>query len=269
MRCAVREAVSDQIAAGIDIISDGQVRGDMIRVFTSHLPGIRDQRVIGKVMVPPAPVTLADTRFALRKTSHVKGILTGPTTLAHGLHLDTPSYRNRGELALDLAHALVPEARALEEAGVTLIQIDEPIFSTGSADLPTGTEGLAIITAGLRVPVCLHVCGDLSAVIDDLLAMPVNILDMECARSPENADLLSRRDVAGRVFGFGCVDSTSLDVEPVAVIRERIERGLTIFRPDQLLIDPDCGLRMHTRDTAFRKLSNMVRAVQDVRAELL
>jgi 5-methyltetrahydropteroyltriglutamate--homocysteine methyltransferase len=268
MRYAVQEAVSDQIAAGIDIISDGQVRGDMIRVFTSRLPGIRDQRVIGKVMVPPAPVTLSDTRYALRKKPHVKGILTGPTTLAHGLRIDTPAYRNRGDLAVDLAHALAPEAKALEEAGVTLIQLDEPIFSTGSADLQSGKEALALITARLRTPVCLHVCGDLSSVIDELFGMPVDVLDLEFAKSPENLDLLSRRDLAGRMVGFGCVDSSSPEIEPVATIRDRISRGLGVLRPDQLLIDPDCGLRMHTRETAFRKLTNMVQATKEIRSEL-
>jgi 5-methyltetrahydropteroyltriglutamate--homocysteine methyltransferase len=268
MRYAVQEAVSDQIAAGIDIISDGQVRGDMIRVFTSRLPGIREQRVIGKVMVPPAPVTLTDTRYALRKKPRVKGILTGPTTLAHGLRIDTPAYRNRGELAVDLAHALAPEAKALEEAGVTLIQLDEPIFSTGSADLQTGNEALALITARLRIPVCLHVCGDLSAVIDELLRMPVDVLDFEFAKSPENLDLLSRRDLAGRMIGFGCVDSSSAEIEPVATIQDRIMHGLEVLRPDQLLIDPDCGLRMHTRETAFRKLAHMVLATKAIRSAL-
>jgi 5-methyltetrahydropteroyltriglutamate--homocysteine methyltransferase len=268
MRYAVQEAVSDQIAAGIDIISDGQVRGDMIRVFTSRLPGIREQRVIGKVMVPQAPITLADTRYALRKNPHVKGILTGPTTLAHGLRIDTPAYRNRGELAIDLAHALAPEAKALEEAGVTLIQLDEPIFSTGSADLQSGNEALALITSRLRIPVCLHVCGYLSAVMDELLTMPVDILDFEFAKSPENLDLLSRRDLAGRMIGFGCVDSSSPDIEPVETIRDRIMQGLSVFRPDQLLIDPDCGLRMHTRETAFRKLAHMVMATRQIRSEL-
>ena len=268
MRYAVQEAVSDQITAGIDIISDGQVRGDMIRVFTSRLPGIREQRVIGKVMVPQAPVTLADTRYALRKKPQVKGILTGPTTLAHGLRIDTPAYRNRGELAVDLAHALAPEAKALEEAGVTLIQLDEPIFSTGSADLQSGNEALTLITARLRIPVCLHVCGDLSAVIDELLGMPVDVLDFEFAKSPENLDLLSRRDLAGRMIGFGCVDSSSPEIEPVATIQDRIMQGLDVLRPDQLLIDPDCGLRMHTRETAFRKLAHMVLATKAIRSGL-
>jgi 5-methyltetrahydropteroyltriglutamate--homocysteine methyltransferase len=268
LKYAVRTAVSDQIAAGIDIISDGQVRGDMVNVFASRLPGIRGQSVINKVMASPVPITLADIRYALRKSPFVKGILTGPTTLSHGLHIDTPAYRNRRELALDLAHALLPEAIGLEEAGATLLQIDEPIFSTGIADLQSGRDALQVILSRVKVPVCLHVCGDLSAVMDELLQIPVQILDFEFAKNPANLDLISRKDLGGRMIGYGCVDSGDPGVDPVSVIRKRIMRGILVFGPEQLLIDPDCGLRMNSRETAFRKLQNMVSATREVRSEL-
>ena len=137
LHSAVETAVSDQIKAGIDIISDGQVRGDMIGAFTAKLPGIREQLVIGKVQPADGPITVADTKYAVSKSPKVKGIITGPSTLAHGLHISTPMYRNKEELALDLTEALIVEARSLEAAGVTLLQIDEPIFSTGIADLGT------------------------------------------------------------------------------------------------------------------------------------
>ncbi|MCU0630733.1 MAG: methionine synthase, partial [Methanoregulaceae archaeon] len=62
---AVKTAVEDQVTAGIDIISDGQVRGDMVHLFTNSLPGIKDQEVIGKVLPAETTITAADTRFAL------------------------------------------------------------------------------------------------------------------------------------------------------------------------------------------------------------
>jgi 5-methyltetrahydropteroyltriglutamate--homocysteine methyltransferase len=268
LKYAVRTAVSDQVAAGVDIISDGQVRGDMVNVFAGRLPGIRGQSVISKVMASPVAITLADTRYALRRSPFVKGILTGPTTLSHGLRIDTPVYRNRGELALDLAHALLPEAIALEEAGVTLLQIDEPIFSTGMADLQSGVEALQVILSRVKVPVCLHVCGDLSGVIDELIRIPVQVLDFEFAKNPSNLELVSRKDLGGRMIGYGCIDSSALSVDPVSVIRERIFLGITAFGEELMIIDPDCGLRMHTRETAFHKLQNMVFAAREVRSEL-
>jgi 5-methyltetrahydropteroyltriglutamate--homocysteine methyltransferase len=261
----VERAVTDQITAGIDIISDGQVRGDMISVFTSHMPGIRGQVVTGKVMPPDQPITLADTRYALTRHPEVKGILTGPSTIAHGLRIGTPMYRNREELILDLASALSVEARALDRAGVAILQIDEPIFSTGTADLETGRKAIEIVTTDLKTPVTLHVCGELIDVIDEILAIPVNMYDFEFSASQENLEVVSSKDLKGRLIGYGCVDTSEPMVESAAIIEKRIEKGLQVFEPDQMVIDPDCGMRMLSRDSAFNKLKHMVEASRAMR----
>jgi 5-methyltetrahydropteroyltriglutamate--homocysteine methyltransferase len=250
LRPALETAVGDQLAAGIDIISDGQVRGDMIGVFASHLPGIRNQDVIGKIQPAAGPITVGDTKYAISKAPKVKGIITGPTTLAHGLHISTPMYRNKEELVPDLAAALLAEARALEAAGITLLQIDEPILSTGIADLAIAKQAVEMFTAGLHIPVCMHVCGNLGNVLDEILKFNVNVLDFEFANNPANLDLLSRRDLAGKMIGYGCVDSTTDRIESTAEIRKRIEKGVEIFDPKIMLIDPDCGLRMRSREAA-------------------
>jgi 5-methyltetrahydropteroyltriglutamate--homocysteine methyltransferase len=268
LHAAVETAVTDQIKAGIDIISDGQVRGDMIQVFASKLPGIKGQEVTGKIQAASGPITVGDIKYALTRAPKVKGIITGPTTLAHGLHIDTPMYRNKEELALDLAVALIPEAKALEAVGITLLQIDEPMFSTGMADLETGKQAIGLITAALRIPTCMHICGNLGNVIDEILKFNVNVLDFEFANNPANLDLLSRRDLAGRMIGFGCVDSASDTVESVAEIRKRIEKGIEIFDPRIMLLDPDCGMRMRSHDVAYRKLKNLADAAKEVRLEL-
>jgi 5-methyltetrahydropteroyltriglutamate--homocysteine methyltransferase len=268
LRTAVETAVGDQIAAGIDIISDGQVRGDMIGAFASHLPGIRDQEVIGRIQPAAGPITVGDTKYAISKAPKVKGIITGPTTLAHGLHISTPMYRNKDELVPDLAAALLAEARALEASGVALLQIDEPILSTGIADLNVAKRAIDMLTSGLRTPVCLHVCGNLGNILDELLKYNVNVFDFEFANNPANLDLLSRRDLNGRMIGFGCVDSTTDRIESTAEIRKRIEKGVEIFDPKIMLIDPDCGLRMRTREAAYAKLKYMCDAAKEVRLAL-
>jgi len=268
LHTAVETAVADQIAAGIDIISDGQIRGDMILAFASKLPGVKGQEVIGKVQPASGPITVGDTKYALAKAPKVKGIITGPTTLAHGLHIRTPMYRNKEELALDLAAALVPEAKSLEGAGITLLQIDEPIFSTGMADLVIGKQAIEIITTALRIPTCMHVCGNLGNVLDEILKFNVNVLDFEFSNNPANLDLLSRRDLAGRMIGYGCVDSSIDKIESVAEIKKRIEKGIEIFDPRIMLLDPDCGMRMRTREAAYRKLKNLADAAKVVRLSL-
>jgi len=267
LKSAVETAVTDQLTAGIDIISDGQVRGDMITAFASRLPGIRGQQVVGKVLPPDRPITVPDTRYAVSRHPWVKGILTGPTTLAHALQIATPMYRDRADLTLDLAQALAYEARALQEAGVTLIQIDEPIFSTGAADLATGAQALQVLTSLLQKPVVLHVCGVLAGVLDEVLKMRVAGFDFEFAGNEVNLQFLSGKDLGDRFLGFGCVNSSDPAVEKVPVIKKRIQAGIEAFGPERLLIDPDCGLRMLTREAAFQKLKAMVDATRESRVE--
>ncbi|HNX18363.1 MAG TPA: methionine synthase [Methanoregula sp.] len=268
LKSAVETAVADQITAGIDIISDGQVRGDMINAFSGKLPGIKGQDVIGKIQPASGPITVADTKYARSKSMYVKGIITGPSTLAHGLHISTPMYRNREELALDLAAALAVEARYLEAAGVTLVQIDEPIFSTGVADLAVGKQAVDLITSSINTPSCLHVCGNLGNVLDDILKINVNVLDFEFSKNPANIELFGSKDLSGRMIGYGCVDSTSETVETVPEIKKRIEKGIEVFGAKNMLVDPDCGMRMRSREAAFWKLKNMAEAAKEARLAL-
>jgi len=268
LHAAVETAVADQIGAGIDIISDGQVRGDMIGAFTSQLPGVKGQEVIGKIQPAAGPITTADTKFAISKFPKVKGIITGPSTLAHGLHISTPMYRNKEELALDLAAALIVEAKSLEAAGVTLLQIDEPILSTGIADLAIGKQAVEMITSAVHVPTCMHVCGNLGNVLDEILKYNVTVFDFEFSKNQANLDIISRRDLSGHMLGYGCLDNTTDEVESVEQIRKQIEKGVEYFDPKILLIDPDCGMRMRSRESAYWKLKNMCEAAKEVRLAL-
>ncbi|HVP93819.1 MAG TPA: methionine synthase [Methanoregulaceae archaeon] len=265
---SVKVAVGDQIAAGIDIISDGQVRGTMIESFTAKIPGVRGQDVIGKVQPAPGPLTAGDVKYALSKSKMVKGIITGPSSIAYGLHIATPVYRDRGELVLDLASVLAQEAKILSGLGITILQIDEPIFSTGVADIGLGRQAIDMITQRTGIPTAMHVCGDISGIIDELLKFPVDILDFEFSRNSKNLGLFGSRELAGKMIGFGCVDSTTEDIESIEEIRTRIEHGIEVFDPGSMLIDPDCGLRMRSRTAASAKLTHMVEAVKQVRREI-
>ena len=96
----------------------------------------------------------------------------------------------------------------------------------------------------------------------------MNVLDFEFSNNPANLDLLSRRDLAGRMIGYGCVDSSIDKIESVAEIKKRIEKGIEIFDPRIMLLDPDCGMRMRPRDAAFAKLKHMAEAAKMVRIGL-
>ncbi|PKL60512.1 MAG: methionine synthase [Methanomicrobiales archaeon HGW-Methanomicrobiales-4] len=265
---AVCQAVDAQVAAGITIISDGQVRGDMIGTFASHLPGVRGKDVIGRVMPPDTPITIKDTRYARTRHPYVKGIITGPSTLSYGLHMNTSNYRSRDEVIPDIADALSVEACALSDCGITMLQIDEPIFSTGIADLALGREAILRITKKVKVPVCLHVCGSLSKIIEDLVRMPVQVLDFEGSVDPENFASLSARDLGDKYIGFGCVDSSKARVEDLNTVISRLRRGVDVLGHTRLLPDPDCGLRMLDPGVASAKLSRLCEAVAVVRSEV-
>ncbi|QYZ79164.1 methionine synthase [Methanofollis formosanus] len=267
LRGAVETAVADQVRAGVDIISDGQVRGDMITAFVSRLPGIKGQSVVGRVQPPANPLTVADTKYALSQHSRVKGIITGPSTLAHGLRIETPNYRGREELVLDLAQALATEARALEAAGVTMVQIDEPILSTGAADLAVGRQAVDLIASVLRIPSCLHVCGNLGEVVDEVLKIQVSVFDFEFSENQENLEVLSGKDLRGRPIGYGCIASADPGVESVETVEKRLQKGIDLFGAENMLVDPDCGLRMLEREVAFQKLSTMTKAADRLRPE--
>ncbi|WP_083475411.1 methionine synthase [Methanogenium cariaci] len=269
LKPARKTAVSDQITAGIDIISDGQVGRDMIALIADFLPGVKGQDVTGQIHPAGKPITLPGVKYALSRHPAVKGILTGPTTLAHGLALKTPVYRDRNELIPDLARALAQEARYLADAGgVTILQLDEPILSTGAADLSVAREAVSIITKNVNVPSCMHVCGNIRGCIDEILQFPVDILDFEFANNPDNLDVLSRSDLKGKKIGFGCVDSADREVESVTEIKDRITKGIDIFGAETMLLDPDCGLRMHSREGAYNKLEHLVLAAHQCRKEL-
>jgi len=136
------------------------------------------------------------------------------------------------------------------------------------ADLAIGKQAIEIITTALRIPTCMHVCGNLGNVLDEILKFNVNVLDFEFSNNPANLDLLSRRDVAGRMIGYGCVDSSTDKIESIAEIKKRIEKGIEIFDPRILLLDPDCGMRMRSREAAYWKLKNLADAAKEVRLAL-
>jgi len=224
--------------------------------------------VVSSVLPAPGPITVADTRYALSRHRFVKGILTGPTTLSFCLRIATPVYRDRADLAKDLARALAVEAKALASAGVCMLQVDEPILSTGAAEIAKAEQALEPIARSVGVPVSLHVCGDLSAVIDRLLTFPVDVLDIECAKSPQNLDLISGKDLGEKRIAVGCVDSTDPRVEDESEIARRIRTAIDRLGAERLLIDPDCGLRMLPLDSAKGKLARMVQATKQVRGEI-
>lgn len=271
VRTAIDIAVADQVKAGVQVISDGQVRTDMVGIFAMNMKGYRKEgaryHVVDRIDVPDKPATVGDYLFAhkIAKTQ-VKGIITGPTTMAKSSVVDKSSpYKSNADpdLVYDIAYAQAAEARALAQAGAEIIQIDEPFFSVG-ADLDTGIKAVNIVAKSIEMP-AMHVCGDIRPIFKQLLETKVHILDHEFAKS-KNLEVMDRGLIEsyGKTIGYGCVDSTSNTVESVEQIEKSIREGIEKIGKKNMWIDPDCGLRMRTRDAAYAKLANMVDAVRRI-----
>ena len=286
---AIERAVRDQLNAGIDVVSDGQVRGDMVEIFVNGLYGFEGKRVVGRVEFLE-PVTLKDIKFVKKILSKyskgnkgIKGIITGPCTIAGSVRVEDYYSDNKDEtLIYDLANALKREVESIQDY-VSMIQIDEPILSTGLYDLDTARRAIKRICENLKVPVILHVCGDVSKIFQELNTFKVDVLDHEFASNRKNLGIL---EGINKKIGFGCINTRVKSVESVDDVKDLLYEGLEVLKNNPLfsdvgdkeellkrlneymMVDPDCGMRLLPVEVAYEKLKVMVNASEEFEREL-
>ena len=271
---AIKASVIAQLDAGVDIISDGQVRGDMVSIFTEFIPGMKIEDgntfIVGKIRNPTKEISVKDLQYAKKVMTEyyggkipegkgVKGIITGPNTIVHSSRI-TSFYKNKEDAIIDLAHSLKVEVDAIaKKVEPVYIQVDEPFLSTGMVDMKVAREAISIIKDGLDVPLAMHVCGLLNEAFKDLATFDIDILDMEFAGNNVNLGVLEENAylLKDKKVGFGCVDSSVNEVDDVEDVEELVKKAIEIVGKDNLLLDPDCGLRRAPKDVAFEKLRLM------------
>ena len=276
--------IKAQEELGLDILVDGEMyRGDMVTYFSENMEGFTISGLVRSygnryyrkpIAVAPvgrkSPVTLEWWQYANSLTDKpVKGMLTGPYTIADWSFNEY--YDTFEKLVLAMAELVHEEAVDLERAGASYIQIDEPAVSTRPEEMELASRALGIVTRGLNALAITHVCyGEFGTVFDQLIRLPVNMLDLETANS--NYDLLAHFRAnplpEDKSISMGVSDVHSHVIESVEEIKRGIKQGLEIFPPERLYIDPDCGLKTRTEEEAIGKLRNMVQAVREVKAEL-
>ncbi|MDD3985267.1 MAG: methionine synthase [Methanobacterium sp.] len=291
---AIEIAVEDQVNAGIDIISDGQVRGNMIEIFAENIIGMDVQkgisRIIGKIKPSNHSLYASDLKFALKKAQNIstdyknpnktasklfkknvfntnfkgiKGIITGPTTLVLSCRIEGfYNINKKEEIIMDMAAVLKKEANELQNAGAAMIQIDEPFLSTNIVNINTAKKALKIIIEDLNIPISIHVCGEIGEILNDLLKFPVQIIDCEFAGNPSNISSFEQEYNSSKKIGFGCINTKNKNIENIDQISALIKKGVNIIGEENMIIDPDCGMRMFSRDTALLKLKTMKEAVE-------
>jgi 5-methyltetrahydropteroyltriglutamate--homocysteine methyltransferase len=208
-------------------------------------------------------------RFAQSLTEKpVKGMFTGGYTVMDWSFNEF--YPSRRATTLALAKVVHEEAVELEKAGAQYIQIDEPAVSTRLDELDIAIEGLRVVTQNLDVHTVSHMCyGRFEEVYPQLLELPVEQLDLEMANS--GLELLEKfRDHPfTKAIGFGVVDVHTHRVESKDEVKANIRRALEYLQPEQVFVDPDCGLKTRTVEEAQQKLRVIQEARDEVRAELV
>ncbi|MEN4918895.1 uroporphyrinogen decarboxylase family protein [Achromobacter spanius] len=285
-------AIRDQEAAGIDIISDGEVRRESYsNRFATALEGVDldnpgtalDRsghpnpvpRVTGKIRRKHA-VQVRDVQFLRMNTDRqIKITVPGPFTMAQQAQNDF--YKSDAEMAYDYAQAVNEEIRDLFAAGADVVQIDEPYMQARPEKAREyGVEVLNRALEGVNGRTAVHICFGYAAVIHarpngysflpELCGCSAHQISIETAQS--NLDCAVLDSLSNKEIMLGVLDLSTNEIEHPDVVAARIRRALPHVAPERLIIAPDCGLKYLPRDVAFGKMKAMVDGARIVRAEL-
>jgi 5-methyltetrahydropteroyltriglutamate--homocysteine methyltransferase len=284
-------AIRDMERAGIDIISDGEMRRESYsnRLATSFSgiaeePGSALDRTghanpVPRVTGPIRRVRSAearDVRFLRANTDRaIKITLPGPFTMTQQAQNDC--YKDDEALAMDYAAAVNEEAKALKAAGADVIQLDEP-YLQARAEKAKGYAIEAINRAldGVPGPTALHLCFGYAHIVHErpsaysflphLADCIVDQVSIESAQS--NLDLSVLKTLPGKQIILGVIDLGSSEIETPETVAARIRRAFDHVAPDRIVAAPDCGMKYLTRDIAFGKLQALVAGAVLVRREL-
>ncbi|HVF54057.1 MAG TPA: methionine synthase [Actinomycetota bacterium] len=281
-RKATKEWIEFQDSLGMDLIVDGeQYRGDMVAFFAEELPGLDIGGLVRSygnryyrkpIATGPIgrdkPITVDWWKYAQSLTEKpVKGMLTGPYTICDWSFNE--HYATRRDFVLDLAKVIRDEAMDLEAAGAKYIQIDEPAASTRMDELDLVIEAMDIVTKPLSAHTITHICyGDFHRAYPKMLEIPVDQIDLEFANSDYSLLDEFSTDPFTKFVGLGISDVHTHVVEPVEELAEGIRRSLKHIPPERMFVDPDCGLKTRNEEEAKAKLTNIQKAVDEVRSEL-
>ena len=268
---------------GIDVVVDGeQYRGDMVAYFAERMGGFElgdlvrsygnryyHKPIITGEITWPGPMTVDWWKFASRLTSRpVKGMLTGPYTMMDWSFNE--HYPNRRAACLALAREIRKEVEALLEAGAKMVQVDEPATSVRPEELPWVAEAMHVVTDGLDAYFLTHICyGAFHKIYPAMLDIPVDNFDLEMSNNQLSLLDLFRQHRFTKDISFGVVDVHSHEIENRETVLDRLRRALEVLEPEQLWVDPDCGLKTRTVEEAIEKLRVVVEAARAFRAEVV
>jgi 5-methyltetrahydropteroyltriglutamate--homocysteine methyltransferase len=289
---ATRLAIDDMERAGVDVITDGEMRRESYsNRFATALEGVDlDEpgvaldrtghenpvpRVVGPIR-RTRPVEVRDVELARSLTGRrLKITVPGPFTMTQQAQND--HYPDERSLALAYAEAVNDELRDLKAAGADVVQIDEPYLQARpEAARDYALDAIDGALVGIEGETVLHTCFGYAHIVKDrpsgypflseLAGCSATHLSLEAAQPGLDPELL--RDLSGKTIVLGVLDLGAAEVETPEVVAGRIRRALAVVPPERLVVAPDCGMKYLPRERAFGKLRAMVEGAGIVREEL-
>jgi 5-methyltetrahydropteroyltriglutamate--homocysteine methyltransferase len=286
-------AIRDMERAGIDIITDGEIRRESYsNRFATALEGLdlvnpgqvkarsgltSVPRVVGKIR-RSGPVELRDMQF-LRKNTDLPAKITLPGPFTMGQQAKDEFYKDAEAMAMDFAAAVNEEALELQAAGADIIQLDEPwLRNDPEAAKRYAVKAINRALQGITVPTVVHLCFGYAAVVPgdtkptgysflpglaDSIAVQISI---EAAQP--KLDLGVLKDLAGKKIMLGVLDLGDNAIESAETVAARIRAGLKYVSPENLIPAPDCGMKYMPREVAFGKLKALAAGAAIVRREI-
>ena len=283
-------AIRAQEAAGLDIVTDGEIRRESYsNRFATALAGVDldnpgtalDRsghpnpvpRIVGPIR-RTRPVEVDDVRFLRAHTSRaIKMTVPGPFTMAQQAQNDY--YPTEEAAAMDYAVAVNEEIRDLFAAGADVVQIDEPYMQARPEKARQfGLRALNRALDGVTGTTAVHICFGYAAIIHqrpsgysflpELAGCPVEQVSIETAQAKLDCSVLGA--LARKTIIVGCLDLNDLAIETPETVVQRIERALPYVDAERVVLAPDCGMKYLPRDVAAGKLAAMVEAARRLRA---
>ena len=294
LEAEIERAIRFQEEIGLDVLVHGEAeRNDMVQYFAEQLDGyvftehgwvqsygsryVRPPIIFGDVR-RPKPMTVRWSRYAASKTDKpIKGMLTGPITMLQWSFVrdDQP----RRDTARQIALAIRDEVCDLEEAGVSVVQIDEPAIREGlplrradwAAYLEWSVQCFRLTASGVRdeTQIHTHMCySEFNDMIEAIGDMDADVISIESSRSQmELLDAFESYRYPNEI-GPGVYDIHSPRIPSTLEMQELLHLAMKRLSPDQIWVNPDCGLKTRHWDEVRPALANMVKAARAVRAEL-
>src|ERR1700732_2618874 len=284
-------AIRDQERAGLNIITDGEMRRESYsNRFATALDGVDIDnpgtaldrsghpnpvpRVTGPIR-RRHPVEVQDVTFLRANTTRtIKITVPGPFTMAQ--QAQNEFYGSTEELAFGYAEAVSDEVRDLFAAGADIVQLDEPYLQARPEE--ARRYGVAVINRaldGVTGTTAVHLCFGYAAIIHDrpdgysflpeLAGCSCDLISIETAQSGLDCSVLAA--LAGQTIILGVLNLDDLPVETPDQVIARVRRALPYRPPERLVLAPDCGMKYLPREVAFGKLAAMTAAAAQLRAE--